>query len=679
MKDNKPEVDCIIVSHNNQDILSVCLDSIKSQSYTSYNAYLLDNDSTDRTAEFIRKSYPKVKFFDFPKKGPSEKRNIGMSMSNSKYIVVMDSDAALTKDWLKKAVNYMESHKDVGLCTGKLLTKEESIDATGGIFAKNSGATDRGHGEKDVGQYNTFKRVAYLKSATLIIRREMIDSIGVFDPDYFYGSEDTDLGIRANICGWKVIYNPELVSYHLGHNTMKKKPKKQETFRGYRNVLLTYFKNFQLKTIITYSPILLITFIYWIVSKKYRIEILKAYLVTLFNLRDLLKKRKIVQSKRKISDKELFDIVDFPLFIRNYNKKKNKYLDFIKNVKTNKIKSLVFFITTRCNSQCKHCFYWKDLNKSKDLSIKDIEKLLSNFYDVNSILLSGGEPFIREDFPEVIDTIIKYTNPHLISIPTNGLLGDKILKNMNEVLQKYPNVNFAIDCSLDGIESRHDYLRGVKGNFRKTIALIKELKDLKKKHHNFISIATNTVITKENIESLPELINLVKSLDIDDHFFDLIRGEHKGLLTLPTIKELKNVNALRYKTRKYYNSKRHKNRIKKIYANLRDRHVIITQIDVLEGKKWTFKCTAGVNSLILESDGSLRICELQPKIGNLMENSPETLLKSEQAKKLFKSIENHACDCTHICNVSSSMNNSFWDIIFNRIFIDSIKKRKYFD
>jgi len=680
----KTSVDVIIVSHNNKDIIGDCLNSIINQSYKNIKIYLLDNDSTDGTSEYIMKKYPKINFKNFPGKGPSEKRSIGLSLSNSKYVVFMDSDARLTKDWIKIAVKYMESHLDVGLCNGKIFRGDGLIDSAGGILARNGSGTDIGYGEKDTGQYNSFRRVGYLKSASLIVRKKMTEEIGGFDSDYYYGVEDSDLGLRANISGWKVVYNPNLISHHLSHYTMKSAPMKKEIYRDKRNKLMTFLKNFEAKTILLNSPLLAVDFFQTLLFKKHGLEVFRAYLYNLDNFEEILRKRKEIQKNRKVSDSELFDLIEVPILLRTKDIEK-KYLGFIRNVNKRKLSGITFFITTKCNSKCKHCFYWKSLNKNEDLSLEEIEKILSKFYNLSEVLLSGGEPFIRKDFPQIIDLIVKYTNPRLISIPTNCLMEEKVVKDMELTLKKYPNVDFAIDCSLDGLEARHDFLRGIKGNFKKSVHFIKTMNELRKKYSNFKFLTVNTVITKENMNELPPLVELVKTLDLSDHFFDLIRGEHKGLLTLPTQEELKKINTLRYNTRIYYNSKKHKSSLKRLYSNLRDRHIIISQMEVLNGEKWPFNCNAGKNDLILESDGSLRICELQPKIGNLKDKSnkiistPEQLLHSENAKAIFNQIKNHKCDCTHICNVSSSMGHNFKDILITRPIVDTFKKNKYFE
>lgn len=675
---NKSKVDIIIVSHNNGDILNYCLDSIRKQSYKTYKIYLIDNDSVDGTEQFIGKNYPEVIFLATPNKGPAEKRNIGVSISNSTYILFMDSDAQVMKDWIEKAIKYMECHKNVGLLGGKIFCKNGGvIDSAGGIIARTFSALDNGYGKRDEGHYDSFRRAGYLKSATLMARREMIESIGGFDEEYFYDFEDTDLGLRANISGWDVIYNPFLVSYHLGHYTMKKMPRKQETFIHIRNKINTILKDYQFKTIAFYSPFIFASFLYNSVFSKQRYETAKAYLWNLLHTRNILEKRRIIQSKRKISDYRMFSLIKAPLLLEQSDKN-NPYLEFVKRIRNKELNCITFFITNKCNSRCKHCFYWRSLNKKDDLALEEIEKILSRFYNVDAVLISGGEPFLRRDFQNVIGLVVKYVNPKIITIPTNGLAGDKIIGDMKEILADNPQVRFIVNVSLDGTEKYHDYIRGVSGSFRKAIIAIRRLNALKKRFANLESVSVNTVITRENSQDLPQIVETVKRLGVDDHFFDLLRGKHKKLLTLPETEELKKINTLRYGARKYYNKKNFRNPVKRIFEDLKDRHIIITQTKVLRGKKWPFECSAGKTDFVVESDGTLRICEFMPKIGNLSNYSANELLISKHAERIFGIIEKHGCDCMHICNITSSMNHSFRDIFLMRTIIDNFKKQRYF-
>ncbi len=319
-----------------------------------------------------------------------------------------------------------------------------------------------------------------------------------------------------------------------------------------------------------------------------------------------------------------------------------------------KIDSMIFFITTRCNSRCKHCFYWKNLNK-ENLELQEIEKILDNLPKMEGVLLSGGEPFLREDIGKIIGLLIKKLDIKSVGIPTNGILYKKITKKTREIAEKFSSIRIEINCSLDGLEKEHEYLRGVKGNFKSTVKLIKNLVKLKREYPN-LRVTVNTVITNRNHKNLKKLIEFVKSLRVDTHTFDIIRGEHKGILKLPKFRDLKRANNERYKARRYYNSK--KSPVLRFFSNLKEKYIILTQQDVLKGGKWGFRCFAGRSHITLDSDGQLKICELTEKIGSLKSNKLEGLLKSKKARRRLEATKNHKCDCTHICYVSGSINKS---------------------
>ncbi len=173
------------------------------------------------------------------------------------------------------------------------------------------------------------------------------------------------------------------------------------------------------------------------------------------------------------------------------------------------------------------------------------------------------------------------------------------------------------------------------------------------------------MVTNRNYETLPKFIEFVKTLPITGHAFDIIRGEHQKLLRSPSISEIKKFNKLRIKTAKYYN--RRKKFFERLFYNLKEKEIAKIQLGVLRNKKWPFYCTAGKTDLVIESDGDLRICELQPKIGSLLKNNPQELLKSVEAQKIFNQIKRHKCDCTHICNLYSSADHSFKNLFFDRI------------
>ncbi len=662
MKKDK-KVSVIIVSHNNKEILPSNLEALKKQTYKDFEIFIIDNDSTDGSKEFIEKNYPYINFIEISA-GVDKKRNIGISKSDSEYILTLDSDVNLSKNAVQKAIEYMDNHKEVGICCGKMINKNGLIDYAGSLCARNGGGSDIGHGENDGPEYNKFRRISGMTTAFAILRRKMIKEIGGFDETYYYGYEDQDIGLRANFAGWKVVYNPDLIAIHGYHSTLSKMGKKSNAnmdFHIKKNRILTLLKNFDVRTLIINSP-LIFTSLLFDLTKKDRTSAIKADIWILKNFKKISELRKKTFSKKKIRDKELFEEIFFPLTTKGY-KKQRKICSFIQRVKEKKLRNLTFFITTRCNSRCKHCFYWKSLNDVRELSLKEIEKILSKFNDIYSVSLSGGEPFIRKDIGEIIKLIVKYTGAKIIDIPTNCLVNVK--DRFEKILKDNPETDFAIVCSLDGMEEDHDFIRGVNGSFEKTLEMIKDFSDLKKKYPNFKALTVNTVVTNKNYKSLPKFIEFVKKLPITGHAFDIIRGEHQNVLRAPSIEEIKRFNKLRIKTAKYYNRK--KNFPERLFYNLKEKEMAKIQLNVFHHKKWPFYCTAGKTDLVIESDGDLRICELQPKIGSLLKNNPKELLKSEEAKKIFDRIKKHQCDCTHICNLYSSADHSFKNLFFDRI------------
>ncbi len=133
-----------------------------------------------------------------------------------------------------------------------------------------------------------------------------------------------------------------------------------------------------------------------------------------------------------------------------------------------KLRQLTFFVTTKCNAKCKHCFYWESLNQKIDeLKLDEIKKISSTMPEFPMLSISGGEPYLRLDLAEVCEVFYKQNKVREIFIPTNSLLLDNVKRITESILRKCPEANLTLNISLDGLEEFHDDLRGVKGNFKK--------------------------------------------------------------------------------------------------------------------------------------------------------------------------------------------------------------------
>jgi len=311
MVKKKPLVDIIICQKNNKAIISACLDSVKNQTYKRWKCIVVDDHSTDGGCEFIEKKYPFVKIFRLKGKGPSYNRNIGIKSTFGKYIVTMDSDAVLARNWLSEMIKFMEKNPKIGVCSGKILDQNnpDVISIAGGGLSKSGIVYHRGTGQNtNTSKYNQIKKTIYLCSASMITRRKVFDKIGYFDPDYIYSHEDLDICWRTNMAGFDVVYYPKAESYHQMGCTVAKFPSAKLRYLGCRNRILTLLKNYQIINLLKYSPLFIIHFFYLLIFKNHKSAIINAYLWNVKNIKSTINKRNKIQHTRVKSDQELFKL-----------------------------------------------------------------------------------------------------------------------------------------------------------------------------------------------------------------------------------------------------------------------------------------------------------------------------------------------------------------------------------
>ncbi len=164
----------------------------------------------------------------------------------------------------------------------------------------------------------------------------------------------------------------------------------------------------------------------------------------------------------------------------------------------------VLGLTYRCNSRCVMCDIWK-IKDYPELSLEQFEKLSDSLRDIN---LSGGEPFLRNDLPEIVK-ILKQKCPHArMVISSNGFATDLIIKQMKEILKIKKDIGVAI--SIDGLDSIHDEFRGIPGGFDKAINTVKELQKL-----GMTNLRLGFTVMEKNINQMSKVYNLTSELGIE--------------------------------------------------------------------------------------------------------------------------------------------------------------------
>src|SRR3989344_268480 len=216
---------------------------------------------------------------------------------------------------------------------------------------------------------------------------------------------------------------------------------------------------------------------------------------------------------------------------------------------------VIFHVTFRCNSRCSFCFNWKNIDevKSNELTLDEINKISKSLPEFPWFLISGGEPFLRNDLDEIIEIFCKNNKIKHITLPTNGLLTNKIAEKVESILKKCPSISLNLVLSLDGIKEKHDKIRGIKGNFNKLMQTYKLLMPLRKKYSN-LAVKFNTVISNTNYKELGKIIDYVKFLKADMHTIDFIRGSPRDkYASLPPRKEILKLIRKIQDTYNYYN------------------------------------------------------------------------------------------------------------------------------
>ncbi|MDP3026135.1 MAG: radical SAM protein [Nanoarchaeota archaeon] len=343
-----------------------------------------------------------------------------------------------------------------------------------------------------------------------------------------------------------------------------------------------------------------------------------------------------------------------------------KYLDYFFKKTSGKVKwgYFIFFVTNKCNAKCKHCFYWKKLNSNlNELTLNEIASITKNLGGVQVLLLSGGEPFLREDLFEIVSLFIKNNKVKVVSIPTNAILTEQIIKTTKKLSTSFPNILFSVNPSIDNLYIKNDEIRGVKGAFKKSIRTLKELEKIRREKKN-VEIVINTTISNFNYKDFDEIANFFKEFNITYHNFELLRGSPKEKnINLPPLSEIKKIHSKVIRLREYYINKNNRNSnflnrlIEKVSVLGVMKYTQKLKEEVLIGKKLPFICSAGQNIIVLEPAGEVKLCELYSSVGNLRDYNynMNELLTNEKSKKMFEIAKK--CKCTHICFLNMSIAN----------------------
>lgn len=333
----KPRVTIVIPNFNGRKHLATCLSSIQNLTYRDYEVIVVDNASTDGSIEFLKPNYPEVKVVvNAVNLGFAEGCNVGIRNAKGNYVVLLNNDVEVESKWLEELVLAAKSNPQIAVCASKMMMfhNRKAINSAGGEFDIYGSGHDRGLNELDHGQYSLAEDVFFACGGAMLVRREILMEIGLFDSRYFMYGEDVDLCWRAWLRGYRVRYVPSAIVYHKYGGTMKALTAPR-LYLTSRNSLCSTLKNYSSKSLIRalfrFFSLKIGEILLFLVSRRVNasIALVKGVLWNVKSLSETWTRRREVQMLRKVSDCEIERLlvkesIELRRFLQGYFPRFNK-------------------------------------------------------------------------------------------------------------------------------------------------------------------------------------------------------------------------------------------------------------------------------------------------------------------------------------------------------------------
>jgi MoaA/NifB/PqqE/SkfB family radical SAM enzyme len=345
--------------------------------------------------------------------------------------------------------------------------------------------------------------------------------------------------------------------------------------------------------------------------------------------------------------------------------------------KTLSPKWVTLFITNYCNARCDHCFYWSELNsKQPEMSVPQLEKAFRSLKsELNTLRLSGGEPFLRKDLADFFRAIDEHRIAKKVAIPTHGMM--EIMPTVRRMVDASTYTHLNVSVSLDGMEIRHNAFRKIRNGFAKAISNLREMVALQEQHARFnvsvgISLARDLVLPNNGKSELVELVEfLLNDVGVTDIGFDHIRAADADVYDLPAtissgfgpppdmgqdpenwhkrngdvqldVDEMSQVNQMLARL------------ITGPAARLTLRRLQI-QVEIKQSRRRLVDCLAGYVDCVIYPSGDVAVCEFSKPFANLhnFDLNLYDLLGSQAAERMRAATRR--CSCTHPCHLSDSL------------------------
>lgn len=240
----EPQISVVVVAYNSANVISKCIESLWSQTLKPHEIIVVDNASTDGTMETLKRM--NITVIQNPQNlGFAKANNIGIKNSTGDFIATLNPDAWADERWLEMLYNRMEFGLGTGVVGSKILDSNGKIWSAGGklsIFRPGM-AFLIGNNEPDDGYHDKVCGRDFVDTCACLIRKSMMDKIGMFDEKFWLNVDDLDFCFRAHSGGYKIFYEPTAVAHHdAGHSIGRGKEYYYDNIKGQTYFIRKHFR-----------------------------------------------------------------------------------------------------------------------------------------------------------------------------------------------------------------------------------------------------------------------------------------------------------------------------------------------------------------------------------------------------------------------------------------------------
>lgn len=296
-------------------------------------------------------------------------------------------------------------------------------------------------------------------------------------------------------------------------------------------------------------------------------------------------------------------------------------------------------VTLNCNSRCVMCDIWKNEIEG-EMRPSEYEALPASLREIN---ITGGEPFLREDLPEILAFIRKRLPQVRLVVSTHGFMTERIRKLSKELRRVAPDL--ALRISIDGLEATHEKVRGIPGGFAKDMESLAVLKEA-----GFTDLGIAMTVMDRNVGEIRDVHRLSERLGVDFSITvatasDVYFGQGKDALRPDDGEDLRR--GFEYLIGKHYRSFRPRSVARAWFEK--------SLYDFARGQGRALACDAGAGFFYLDSMANVYACHILPsKLGNLREKSFDEIWDGPEAERSRRELA--GCEkCWMVCTAKSAM------------------------